>query len=805
LKVSLNWIKDYIDLKSINAGDIINKLTMSGLEVEEALDESKVYKDFIVSYVKEKKKHPNADKLSLCTVNTGTQDLQVVCGAPNVEAGQKIVFAPIGALIPNGGFKIGKAKIRGVESFGMICSESELGLSEDHSGIMVLGEEAPIGQSIVSALGLNDAVLEVAITPNRSDALSHIGIARDIAALYEKELLIPQISIKESSHKIKDFASIEIHDKVNCPRYTAKVVRHITIKESPGWLKDKLKKIGLRPINNVVDVTNFVMYETGQPLHAFDLDQLKDNKLIVQSTDLESNFTTLDSKERTLPEGTLMICDAEKPVGIAGVMGGENSEISSSTKNILIESAHFNSSSIRRTSKLLGLSTEASYRFERTVDPNGTLYAAERAVQLIAELTGGEIASGTIDVYPEKIKEKEVSLRFERVKRVLGYTIENTKILSILKNLGLKVIYESDREIRFAAPTFRPDLEREIDLIEEVARINGYDNIPTISKISISLGEKLDESNFTDLLRQYSCALGLFEMINNPMQSEKIASLTGNKIPILNPQSMDMAFLRTSLIPGALVTVAKNINVGEKDLSLFEVGDIFNMNAGKKEIKSFEDFIESQNLLLLLTGKIDKKTWYSEEKQSDLHHLKGIVNSLLEKLSFSNELIESYESDDPESLFELTFSKTLGNLPFGRGGKIRKSVLKEYDIQQDVFCFETDIKLLKEAQKLLKQKKFLEPLKYPKSIRDLAFIFDKSVTYEQVIKFIRKSGSNLLKSIELFDLFENESLGVEKKSMAFSLEFYSEEKTLTEAEVEKEFNHIIASVTKNFNAALRGV
>ena len=358
MKVSLNWIKDYIDLESITAKAIINKLTMSGLEVEDALDESEIYNDFIVSYVKEKKKHPNADKLSLCTINTGTEDLQVVCGAPNVEAGQKIVFAPIGTVIPNGGFKIGKVKIRGIESFGMICSESELGLSEDHSGIMVLGEKPQIGKSIVSELGLNDAILEVAITPNRSDALSHIGVARDLAALYDKELLLPQISLKESSHKIKDFASIEIKDKVNCPRYTAKVVRNITITESPEWLKNKLKKIGLRPINNVVDVTNYVMHEVGQPLHAFDLDRLKDNKIIIQSTDIETKFTTLDSKVRSLPEGTLMIYDAEKPVAIAGVMGGENSEISSSTKNILIESAYFNPSSIRKTSKLLGFAED---------------------------------------------------------------------------------------------------------------------------------------------------------------------------------------------------------------------------------------------------------------------------------------------------------------------------------------------------------------------------------------------------------------------------------------------------------------
>jgi phenylalanyl-tRNA synthetase beta chain len=803
LKVSLNWIKDYIDLKGIPARDIIEKLTMAGLEVEDAVNESEIFKDFVVSYVKDKKKHPNADKLSLCTVNTGTEDLQVVCGAPNVEAGQKIVFAPIGTTIPNGGFKIAKAKIRGVESFGMICSESELGLSDDHSGIMVLGEGPVIGQSIVTELGLDDAVLEIAILPNRSDALSHIGVARDLAALYEKELILPQISLNESSHKIKDFAAIEIKDTVNCPRYTARVIKNITVKESPEWLKNKLTKIGLRPINNVVDITNFVMHEVGQPLHAFDLDCLNGNKIVVRSTDIETKFTTLDSKERVLPEGTLMICDGEKPVGIAGVMGGENSEISNSTKNILIESAHFNPSSVRKTSKLLGLSTEASYRFERTVDPNGTLYAAERAISLIAELAGGEVVSGVLDVYPEKIKEKEVPLRFNRVKRVLGYTIPNDKIITILMNLGLKVIYQSDKEYRFTVPTFRPDLEREIDLIEEIARINGYDNIPTITKISISLGEKIDESDFIDQIRMNSCALGFFEMINNPMQSDLTASLTGNKIPILNPQSLDMAYLRTSLIPGALITVAKNINVGEKNLSLFEVGNIFNMNAGKNEIKGFEDFTESQNLLLILTGKTNKKTWHSEEKNADLYYLKGSVNGLFEKLSYDNMFNESYEFDNEESLFEYSFDTNYEDKTVGTGGKIKKQVLKQFDIQQDVFCFELNISLLKEIQ--AKTNKYKEPIKYPKSVRDLAFIFDKSVTYEQVIKFIRKSGSNLLKSIELFDIFENESLGSGKKSMAFSLEYYSEERTLTEEEVEKEFNHIIASVTKNFNATLRGV
>ncbi|MCL5029199.1 MAG: phenylalanine--tRNA ligase subunit beta [Bacteroidetes bacterium] len=801
MKVSLNWLKDYVDIGNISIPEIIHKLTMSGLEVEDSIDEAELYKDFIVGYVKDKKKHPNADKLSICTVNTGTEDLQVICGAPNVEAGQKIVFAPIGTIIPNGKFKINKAKIRGVESFGMICSEAELELSNDHSGIMILKQEVNIGKSIVKELGLDDAILEIAITPNRSDALSHIGVARDLASIFDKGFHLPEISIQESTHKVKELASVEIIDKINCPRYSAKVVQNVTIKESPEWLKKRLTKIGLRPINNIVDVTNFVMYELGQPLHAFDLDKLEGQKIVVRSTEAESVFTTLDSKERKLPKGTLMICDGEKPVAIAGVMGGENSEINNSTKNILIESAHFNPSSIRRTSKALGLSTEASYRFERWVDPSATLLAAERAAQLIANLGDGEVAHGALDCYPEKIKEKEVLLRFDRVSKILGYQIPKEKIIQILKKLGLKIVFESEKEYRFLVPTYRPDLEREIDLIEEIARIYGYDNIPTISKISISLGEKIDESAFEDTIRDHSCSLGFYEMVNNPLQKEQFASLTGNKIQILNPQSLDMAFLRTSLIPGALGVIAQNLNVGEKDLRLFEIGNVFNQNFGKEEIKSFDDFTEVQKHIFILTGRINEKMWNTAEKPVDFYDLKGFVNSLIIKISLDNVLNDSYYHNE-DSIFDFYFTKNYDKEEVGIGGKVKKEVLKQFDIQQDVYCFELDLTKLKKIK--ANPKKFVEPLKYPKSIRDFAFIFDNYVTYEEVIKFIKKSSSELLKSVKLFDLFESESLGKNKKSMAFSLEYFSEERTLTEEEIEKDFNNLIEAVTKNFSAILRG-
>lgn len=800
MKVSLNWLNDYIDLKDIPVNDIAHKLTMTGLEVEEVINENEIYKGFIVAHVTEKVKHPNADKLSICKVDTGSEELQVICGAPNVEAGQKVVFAPIGTLIPNGGFLIKKAKIRGVESNGMICAEDEINLSDDHSGIMVLPAEMKAGIPITEALGLNDVIMEVAITPNRPDALSHFGVARDLAAIYNREFRYPQISINEASEETKDFASVEIMDAVNCPRYSARIVKDVEIKESPEWLKNRLKKVGLRPINNIVDITNYVMFETGQPLHAFDLEELNGSKIIVKSTEAEEKFITLDSKERVLPAGTLMICDAKRKVAAAGVMGGENSEISAKTKHILIESAYFNPSSIRRASKKLGLSTDASYRFERGINFDGTVYSANRAAQLMAELGGGKILKDVIDEYPAVIKEKEITLRFARVKRILGYDVPARKIKDIVEKLGFKVLAKSDDDIKVAAPAFRPDVEREIDVIEEVARINGYDNIPTISRISISLGKRFDESSFTEIIKNVSNGLGFFEMINNPLVSSERASIIGNKIALMNPQSQDMGYLRTSMLPGALDTVARNIKYGEKNIALFEVGHVFNKIA-EGEIKSFDDFKEESHLIFILSGRQSEKEWYTEEKNYDFYTLKGYINSFCRKISLDNVLNDAYYFN-ANTFFDYYLTKEYEGKAIGEGGKIRKDVLKKFDITQDVYSFIFNLDELKNIQP--GKKKYTEPLKYPKILRDFAFIFDKEVTCDEVKDFIKKSGSKLLKSVKLFDLFENAAMGENKKSMAFAMEYYSEERTLTDEEVEKEFLQLISLVTKNFNATLRG-
>ena len=799
MKISLNWIKDYVNLDGISTEEVVEKLTMSGLEVEDHIDQSRIYSGMKVGFVKEVRKHPDADRLTVCTVYDGKDEFQVVCGAPNVKEGQNVVFAPIGSIIPKGNMEMKKVKIRGVESFGMICAEDELELSEDHSGILVLNDELKAGTPISDALKLNDVIMEVAVTPNRPDALSHIGVARDLAAIFNRDLRIPKLDYRESQTDIKQLAKIEIDDKINCPRYSASVVMGVTIKESPDWLKEKLSKIGLRPINNVVDVTNFILHELGQPLHAFDLDQLTNNKIVVKSLAEELNFTTLDSKERKLPKGTLMICDGQREVAIAGVMGGENSEVTESTKNILIESAYFNPTSIRKTSKKLMLSTDSSYRFERGTDASNTVYAAQRAAQIIASIAGGEIAKGVIDEYPLKLKQKELVLRLPRIKKLLGYEIQKPEVLRIFQKLGINLLKDLGEALEVIVPLSRPDIEREADLIEEVARIAGYENIPVIEKVSITLHKRKDDFEFEDDLREKLIGLGFNEIVNNPLIPEKNSKLTGNPIKVTNPQSLDMAYLRTSLLVSALPVVSHNIKMGEKDSALFEIGDTFRLL--KEQVNSFSDFSESRNLLLILTGKKERRSWYSSEEAYDIFDIKGRVSSILSKYLLDNVLNDSYNSIQ-NNIYDYYFSVNFKESEVGRGGILNSKILSIFDINQPVFVFEMDLSELKKSTTRINS--FNELLKYPKVERDFAFLFDKSINYISVKDFILKNSSNILRNVELFDLFESVEIGKDKKSMAFNLEYFNYDRTLTDEEVDKDFQDLINKITKNFNAILRG-
>jgi phenylalanyl-tRNA synthetase beta chain len=495
-----------------------------------------------------------------------------------------------------------------------------------------------------------------------------------------------------------------------------------------------------------------------------------------------------------------MICDAEREVAVAGVMGGENSEVSDDTKNILIESAYFNPTSIRRTSKDLMLTTDSSYRFERGTDPSITVHAAERAAKLIAELGDGKIAKGVIDVYPNKIYNKELKLRLARVTKLLGYEVNKNDVKRILQKLGINILKDLGDSLEVVVPNFRPDIEREVDLIEEIARIAGYDSIPTISKITITLDKKVDESEFTDKVRSSAIAIGLNEIVNNPLVPEKFAEIIGNPIKVTNPQSNDMAFLRTSLVPSALNIVSNNIKRGEKDLAFFEIGNIFNrINDG--EVKRFEDFNEEADIILLLTGYKTFRKWYSQSENYDFYALKGLVNSFLKKISLDNSLIDSY-NDVQNSIYEYNFAKSLNKSVLGYGGKVKSSVLKKFDIDQEVFCFEFN--LMKLSNISYGNKTYSVPLKFPKVNKDFAFIFDSNIPYDEVNSFIKKSASPLLKSVSLFDLFEKGDIEENKKSMAFNLEYYDFNRTLTEDEVDKDFQNLITLITNKFNATLRG-
>lgn len=799
MKISLNWIKEYVNLDSISSDEIIDKLTMSGLEVEDFEDQNKKYSGIIVGLVKDVQKHPNADKLTVCTVFDGSSDLQVVCGAPNVAIGQKVVFATIGSIIPNGNMEMKKVQIRGVESNGMICAEDELGFSDDHTGIVVLDNNLTAGTAISEALGLNDVILEVAVTPNRPDALSHIGVARDLAAIFNRDLRIPKLDFQESQQDIKQLAKVEIEDKMNCPRYSAKVVSGLTIKESPDWLKNKLKKIGLRPINNVVDVTNFILHELGQPLHAFDLDQVSEKKIVVKSFNSQLQFKTLDSKERVLPAGTMMICDGKREVAIAGVMGGENSEVTQATKNILIESAYFNPTSVRRTSKKLQLSTDSSYRFERGTDPSNTVYAAQRAAQLIASIAGGDIAKGVIDEYPGKIRQKEITFRLNRMNKLLGYDVPKSEVIRIFQKLGINLLKDMGESLEVIIPTYRPDIEREVDLIEEVARIAGYEKIPAIEKVSITLHKRKDDFEFDVTIREMIAALGFNEMVNNPLVPENEAKVFGDPIEIANPQSRDMAYLRTSLLVSALSAISNNIKKGEKDLAVFEIGNTFKKL--KASLDTFQDFEEKKKLLLVLSGKKLTRKWYSGEIEYDIYDLKGVVSTFFSKISLDYVLNDSYNSIQ-NKIYEYYFSVNFKDSAFGAGGRLNQNVLKSFDINQPVYAFECDVDIMKQFKG--SQRAFDELLKYPKVYRDFAFLFNKSINYSSVKEFILKESDKILKSVELFDLFESSDIGNDKKSMAFNLEYYDYSRTLTDEEVDKDFQKLINKVTKHFSAILRG-
>lgn len=806
MRVSNNWLKKYVEF-DLTPGDLAGRLTMLGLEVESVEDLGKKFEGFVVGEVLECSKHPNADKLTICRVNVGQQQLQIICGAPNVSAGQKVPIGLVGAIVPHDqhdsegkSFVLTKAKIRGVESSGMICSEYELGIGSDKDGIVVLDHDAPVGMPLAMYFGLDDVIYEVGVTPNRPDCLSHIGVAREVGVIVGRKVHRPEVEVKETPEPVHRYASVEILDAKSCPRYTARAIRNLRIGPSPRWMQNALRAVGQRPINNVVDITNYVLMETGHPLHAFDYDTLAGHRIIVRCAQEGELFVTLDGKKHTLRNDTLLICDAEQGIAIAGVMGGLHTEITEATRNVLLESAYFDPRSIRRTSRHLGVSTDSSYRFERGADVNGAICALNRAARLMAELAEGEVLSGIIDIYPRKVERSEVTLRISRVNSVLGTGLSGEQIISMLSSLEIELVNDGGDLLRFAVPTFRPDLEREIDLIEEVARVHGYNNIEDKMKTTVTMATDAYRPNVHEEIRTWFLGSGYTEVVTNSMQDKRWASLFSDKVvEVLNPVSKDMTSMRASLIPGVLEVIRHNQNHGTRNLKLFEIGNVFSIDSDPQRKKLVDNILEEERLIFGMTGNAEPQAWDVTERQFDFYDLKGDAETFFSKISLDNYKFIHY--DNGETLNDHAVGIEINNTYAGSLQQVAAEVLRKLDIEGNVFLCELSMRLL--IDNLLVQKKYEVLPKFPSVSRDLALVIDRRTHVGTLEEDVRTSGGELLRQVRLFDIYVGERIAAGKKSVAFSLEFMSRERTLTEKEVDEVVKRIVADMGKKHNAVLR--
>jgi phenylalanyl-tRNA synthetase beta chain len=804
MRISLSWLQNYVTI-NLPPEELSERLTMAGLEVENIDRLGAKYDRFVVGEVLEVTKHPKADKLTLCRVNVGEESLLIVCGAPNVRPGQKVPVGLLGATVPRNQhdpegkpFVLSQVKIRGADSFGMICSPYELSLGEDAAGIMILDAPAKPGTALAEYLGLDDTVFEVGITPNRPDAMSHIGIAREVASFLKTAVRLPEVHLKESPPKALSAASVTILDTHHCPRYTAKVILNVTVGPSPEWMQALLTAVGLRPVNNIVDVTNYVLMECGHPLHAFDYDTLEGHSIIVRSAREGEGFTTLDHKTRTLAADTLMICDRVHPVAVAGVMGGENTEITGSTRNILLESAYFEPRSIRRTSKRFGLSTDASQRFERGTDPNITEWAANRAAGLIQEVAGGEVLSGSIDIYPEKILEKEIELDVQRANRLLGLDLPAEEITDLLERLSIKALPGTN--LRFRIPTFRPDIEREVDLIEEIARAHGYDKIGISMRAGITFLENQPPEDLTDELSAAAVGMGYREVVANSMQEFAVASLFSEKaVRIANPISKDMGALRTSMLPGMLTIVRDNIFHGTKNLRLFECGKVYFLDPGSTRRKLVGDYVEEERLILVVSGMANPPSWDQKHRFVDIFDAKGEIQILAEKIFLDN--IKFIPYPNTKALNEHGLLVEIHDECAGWLGAVRREILDTFEIEQDVFIAELLVDVLRKNRR--KEKKFKELSKYPSVRRDIAVIVSEGIPALDLESEIRQAGESLLVGLELFDVYRGSQIGQGNKSCAFALEFRSADHTLAQQEIDQVMQNISDRLAERFNATIR--
>ncbi len=750
--------------------------------------------------------HPNADKLKITTVNIGEDSpLQIVCGAPNVAAGQKVPVATIGTTLyteAGEAWTIKKGKIRGEESHGMICAEDELGLGKSHDGIMVLADDLIVGTPAATIFEIeNDQVFEIGLTPNRADAMSHLGTARDLkAGLLQKDINLEFITPSVSAFHVDTRTlriDVDVKDKELAPRYCGITISGITVKPSPKWLQHRLKAIGLKPINNIVDATNFVLHDLGQPLHAFDALKIAGNKVEVKTLPAGTKFTTLDGIERVLHEDDLMICDAEKPMCIAGVFGGIHSGVTETTTSIFLESAYFNPVSIRKSAKRHALNTDASFRFERGIDPNITEYALKRAAILIKEVAGGEISSEIIDVYPNKIEDFQVRLSFENAAKLIGEEIPKEIIKRILTSLEIKVNNVTETGLGLMVPAYRNDVTREADIIEEILRVYGYNNIKTTEKLnaSISNSSRFEDYKIQNIVGNLLAAQGFYEILSNSLTTPNYTNLSEHlkkehNIHILNPLSGDLSVLRQSLLFSGLEAISFNINRKNADLKLFEFGKTYHGYGDKRE--------EYKHLSVFITGNQKAENWNSANRKSDFFYLKGYITSILERLGISR----FNETPIDNDLFSEGLIFGLGKMKLVDLGLIKKPILKHFDISQEVlfanFNWDAILDVVKRSSI-----SFKSIAKYPEVRRDFALLVDNNVSFESIYKIAKQSEKQLLKSVNLFDVYQGQNLPAGKKSYAVSFTLQDENKTLTDKQIDKIMNNLQAQFENQLGAELR--
>ncbi|WP_026906390.1 phenylalanine--tRNA ligase subunit beta [Paucisalibacillus globulus] len=805
--VSLNWLKEYVDTDNISPEELAEKVTRSGIEVDNVEYVAENSSNVVVGYVESCEKHPNADKLNLCQVNVGDEILQIICGAPNVRQGQKVAVAKPGAVLP-GNFKIKRAKLRGIESNGMICSLQELGFDEKHiskeyaEGIFVFPEDAPIGESVEPLLNSTDAILEFDLTPNRADCLSMLGVAYEVGALLDKPVNLPSEEVLVGEEKASDYISIKVEDEKLNPYYGAFVIKDVEIKPSPLWMKNYLLAAGIRPINNVVDITNYVLLEYGQPLHAFDYDRLDSKEIVVRTAKQDEKIVTLDDVERTLNPENLVITNGQEPIALAGVMGGANTEVTSYTKNILLEAAYFDSISVRKAVKATGLRSESSTRFEKGIDPNRVKRAGLRACHLLEKYAGGKVLEGVVEFDELDRSEKVVEINTTSINNRLGTDINTEEIAKILERLQFNFERNEDHFTVYA-PTRRGDITIFEDMLEEVARIYGYDNLPfTLPTGTATAGGLTKRQLLRRSVKNYLESVGLSETRTYSLTSEGyIQKLVSNEVKGLNPEPISLAmpmseehkYLRLSVLPELLKTVSYNLARNQYSLGLYEIGTIF--VTSEKVLTKQPD--EQLRLSGVLTGKWLEHLWQMENKKVDFYLVKGIVEGLFEHLELPLTIIQAQLPDMHPGR---TASLLLDGKEIGFMGQLHPGLEKEMDLKE-TYVFDINMEAVLEAHH--HEPSYTQIPRYPSVTRDIAFVMDNDVHAGDVQAVITEVGAPLVKQVSVFDLYQGDNLPEGKKSVAYNLLYQDPEKTLVDEEVEKLYQEIIQAVNEKFNAYVR--